>query len=304
MVKLKSKKRVIRCFRAYKRGVSQKFMAKKLNISTRWFRKLYRQWEKTGDLDLCYKKLGRPRKMLSDEHRNLIIQTYEEYRLNAVYLEKVIYAEHGVRIPHNAIHKVLLEEGFAKREPNKSKRRKPWIRYERTHSLSAGHLDWYEPSDGPKVCAVLDDASRKILAGGEFLNATAANSIGLVQQVIDEYGHIRILRESITDHGTQFCSNKKDPSSHRFEDFLKQNKIKHILCRVKHPQSNGKIEKWFHTYSIHRPRFNSFHEFSHWYNNRPHGALRLRHAETPEQAFWRKLPKEYYFGIAVKYLGW
>lgn len=304
MVKLKSKRKVIRCFKAYKRGVSQKYMANQLGISTRWFRKLYRQWEKTGDLKLCYKKLGRPKKILSEDNRQLIIQTYDRYRLNAVYLEKVIYAEHRIRIPHNTIHKILLEEGFAKREPNKSKRRKPWIRYEREHSLSAGHLDWHEPTNGPKVCAVLDDASRKILAGDEFLCATAENSIKLVQQVIDDYGYIRVLRESITDHGTQFYHNKNDSASHKFSDFLKQHNIKHILCRIKHPQSNGKIEKWFHTYSIHRPRFESFNDFTNWYNNRPHGALKLRYAETPEQAFWRKLPKEYYFSIAVKQFGW
>jgi len=35
--------------------------------------------------------------------------------------------------------------------------------------MSAGHIDWHEESkDGIKVCAILDDASRKILAGGSL----------------------------------------------------------------------------------------------------------------------------------------
>ena len=53
----------------------------------------------------------------------------------------------------------------------KSKRRKPWIRFERKHSLSMVHLDWHTSIHGGKkvfVCVVLDDSSRRIFAGGEF----------------------------------------------------------------------------------------------------------------------------------------
>jgi len=62
----------------------------------------------------------------------------------------------------------LKASGLAQDDPNKKKRRK-WVRYERKHSLSAGHIDWHE-RDGTriKVCVILDDASRMILAGGEF----------------------------------------------------------------------------------------------------------------------------------------
>jgi len=33
-----------------------------------------------------------------------------------------------------------------------------------------------------------------------------------------------------------------------FEEFCNGNEIKHILGRVHHPQTNGKIERWFGTY--------------------------------------------------------
>ena len=36
------------------------------------------------------------------------------FRLNALYQEKTIYARCKIRIPHNTIHKVMLEFGFAK----------------------------------------------------------------------------------------------------------------------------------------------------------------------------------------------
>ena len=52
---------------------------------------------------------------------------------------------------------------FASEQESKQKRRKPWVRYERDHSLSAVHMDWHisRAVPGKQVCVVLDDASRK-----------------------------------------------------------------------------------------------------------------------------------------------
>ncbi len=308
MVKIKNKKKLATALKRYGNGkIKQEMLASWLGITTRRFRQIYHDYKTTGEIPVIGKHLGRPSKTIPEEHERIIVEKYDKYRLNALYLEKVIYAEERVRIPHNAIHKVLKKYGFAKDEESKKGRRKPWIRYERKHSLSAAHMDWCEPPGESKVCAVLDDASRKILSGGEFENATAENSINLAREVIEKYGYIGVLRETITDHGSQFYANKRDENGeadHSFEAFLKANGIKHILCRYNHPQSNGKIEKWFDLYQIHRWRFNTFEEFIDWYNNRPHGSLNLRRAETPEMAFWRKMPEEYYYGLAIKALGW
>ena len=96
-------------------------------------------------------------------------------------------------------------------------------------------MDWTEWSNGLKCCVVLDDSSRKILAGIECENATAEASIKLVKQVLEEYGHIRRIREIITDHGTQFYANKRDKkgnAEHSFEQYLESEGVKHILCRI------------------------------------------------------------------------
>ncbi|MCX6678310.1 MAG: hypothetical protein NTU95_10285, partial [Methanothrix sp.] len=91
---------------------------------------------------------------------------------------------------------------------NLEERKRPWIRFERKHSLSMVHLDWHTSiHDGKKVfvCVVLDDSSRRILSGGEF--------------------------DAETTDKTQFYANKRDKNSDadsRFEDFLEENKIKHI----------------------------------------------------------------------------
>jgi len=79
------------------------------------------------------------------------------------------------------VHAILLEEGMAKEEWNKKGSKKPWMRYERGYSLSAGHMDWYQHHDGRWVCVVLDDVSRKVLAGGEYRHRSAEASVELVR---------------------------------------------------------------------------------------------------------------------------
>lgn len=308
MVKIKNKKRLMWCLKQYKAGkASQKDLAKLLTITPRRFRQVYAKYSSTNIIPCIGQSLGRPKEPINPMYRRLIVETYSRYNLNAVYLEKVIFAENNLRIPHNMIHTMLKQEGLAKSEPNKQKRRKAYIRYERKHSLSAVHLDWHEPEGGPKVCAVEDDSSRKILSGGEFEHATTENCIKLMDHAIATTKHLGDIRECITDHGTQFCANKHDKegnAEHAFEKYLQEHNIKPILCRYKHPQSNGKIERWWDTYRVHRKRFNTFQAFVEWYNNRPHGSLNLRRAETPEQAFLRRLPEEYYYNLAAKFLRW
>ena len=51
------------------------------------------------------------------------------------------------------------------------------------------------------------------------------------------------IKQCISDHGSQFVSNLTDGNS-RFVNYLRRKEIKQILCRIKHPQSNGKIERW------------------------------------------------------------
>jgi putative transposase len=65
------------------------------------------------------------------------------------------------------------------------------------------------------------------------------------------YGQIR---QCISNYGTQFIKTIANDYC-RFQEFLREKGIKHILCRIKHPQSNGKIEKWFSIYKNHRKAF-------------------------------------------------
>ena len=65
-----------------------------------------------------------------------------------------------------------------------------------------------------------------------------------------KYGKIK---QCISDRGSQFMNNMEGYSE--FQEFLKSIQIHHIKTRIKHPQSNGKVEKWFECYDKHRKAF-------------------------------------------------
>lgn len=69
--------------------------------------------------------------------------------------------------------------------------------------------------------------------------------------------------------------------------------IKHIVGRAHHPQTNGKIERWFGTYKREfNERFKNIDEYVEFYNNeRPHQRLGYK---TPAEVF----KKSQYFEIA------
>jgi putative transposase len=204
-------------------NISSRIIALEMKISIRTVNRVWGHWMKYKE-PLAPRKFGRPKTNLNESDKLLVLKIHKEQNSGARRLEKIIEHKYGRHIPHNAIHEVLLENGLANENQKKKKRRKPWIRYERKHSLTAVHLDWHTSRiNGKEVCVVLDDSSRFILSGGEFPAATGEASIDLVRKALEDYGEIRRIREVITDHGTQFFANKTDKngeSESAFDAFL------------------------------------------------------------------------------------
>lgn len=264
------------------------YQARKIaGISIRRVNQVMRIYETTGLLPEIGKTNGRPKKSICAWEIQLIKEAYLKYRVSADTLQRLIDRDYAKHIGHNRIHHILVELGYAKRKNKKDIRKKDWIRYQRRHSLTAIHIDWH--FDGKiYIFAVIDDASRKLLALIECSSPTTEASIVGVEEAL-RHGRIK---QCISDHGSQFIANVTDGNS-KFKKYLTAQGIKQILCRIKHPQSNGKVEKWFETYDKHRQAFKTKEEFMHWYNEvRPHRSLNFEILETPQQAFIRKMHAE------------
>jgi putative transposase len=247
-------------------------------------RELYRVHQDTGQY-LFPKKPGRKPRLVSDKERNLILRARDEHPISgALALEKILDSQ-GVHIPHNRIHRILKEAGLAIDEPRKQRCRK-WIRYERRYSNSLWHADWFEQKQD-QIVLFEDDASRFITGYGVFNNATAKNSMIVLDQAIQCYG---IPKQLMTDHGVQFTSLPRetcdDPRPNEFQQFLQRYSIRHIKARVKHPQSNGKVERAGQTLQKLWKYFQCWDVAVCYYNyKRPHSSLENGCLRTPFQAF-------------------
>ena len=182
--------------------------------------------------------------------------------------------------------------GLALNEPRKHVRKK-WIRYEREHSNSLWHTDWKLIEGQGWFTAYLDDASRYIIGYGLFPEATSEHSVEVLVSAITKNGKPASI---LTDHGTQFYANEAEEKVKgltEFEKYLISNEIRQIIGRVQHPQTNGKIERFFRTVEEKLPRFKSLDNLIEWYNmRRPHMSLNLDVIETPYKAYLRKMPPE------------
>ena len=129
------------------------------------------------------------------------------------------------------------------------------------------------------------------MAAGEFEHATEENTIFLLYQaiLINEVCPVIVL----SDKGTQFYNSKKNNKGERtlslFEQELMYLGIQFWTSRRNHPQTNGKMEKWFDTM---KKRFKkhpneSLQDFVNFYNEeRIHHALDYK---TPEKVYIENL---------------
>ena len=303
-----------------KGDLTNRQIAESMKISVIWVKKLWARYRHAESAKITYStRIGRPEAGLPGRREySAVISARHKYACGAVKLEDRIRDDTGIHIPHMTIHNILAEDDYILRTPKKSRQRK-WVRYERKHSNSMWHTDYKQLDDKRWFIAYMDDASRFITGFGVFEHATGYNAIAVLQEAISNHGRPASI---LTDHGSQFYANAgeyKQKGASEFEKELVALDIKHILARVNHPQTNGKLERFHgelqrklgiftesdYTKTVRitdsNPHvgdpFNTesnrddVSRFIDWYNNiRPHMSLNEDIGETPSQAFIRKMP--------------
>jgi len=301
MSKLNNKKIRWSINQVIKRNHSCREISEIYDVSERWIQCLVKKYKDTNTYPIMNWK-RRPKTYLTGEQKSLIDKGFSETFFGAMMLRHHIRVTYNVNIPQNKMHAYMVEKGYSIPNPKKQKQRKR-CRYERDHSLSLLHADWTEHL-GKQIIGFEDDASRNMLSLMEFDNANTDNTIKAFKVAIKNLGELAPFIIAInTDRGTQFFGNKKgsgEEALHKFVEYLNSLGIKHIPSRVKNPQTNGKIERWFQEYKKHRNKFKSAEEFRVWYNNKIHGALKYRRGETPEKAFIKKIDPSVWIGLRFK----
>jgi len=276
-------------------------LARAYGVSDRWVRKLRRLYLEGRPLP-GLGRVGRPPRPITSEERSFILRCEDEERLNPLALEKAIERYRGIHIPHNRLWRVLKEDGQVAYSPAK-KHRRVWVRFERRFSNSLWQMDFTLLRPGEWMLVILDDASRLVVGYAVTRRPTAELAWATFLHAGKTYG---FPREILTDHGTQFTKEPHEAVGY-FDRKLAELRrdgvrVRHVRGRVKPPQTGGKIERFNGTLkaSLRRrrkdgtPLFAGVDDVVRWYNaRRPHMSLDFDRAETPLEAFERKLrPRE------------
>lgn len=286
-----SQKKVRWIIREMEKGeISAYQIAKIQKVSQRWVWKLYRRYRKTGKYPYP-KRPGRKPSSITDEEREYVKSLKEKHPLSGAITLEHVSATEGRRMPHNRLHRILKDAGLAKDEPKKQRMRK-YIRWQRKHSNSLWHTDTFEHGENDKDMVLYeDDASRFMLDGKPLTRNTSKNCTAVLDKAVKNYG---IPKQCLSDRGIQFTSSPREdcpePGPNEFQKYLKKHEIVHIKARVKHPQTNGKMERAGGTIRKLIKHFGSTEKAMDYYNfKRPHWSLNLEDCETPFQAYIRKM---------------
>ena len=201
---------------------------------SRWVR----QYRRFGEEGLENNKPGARERQINPLFERIILTKWEE-RKRSCHKLWIDLKMNGYNVSERQIQKIYKKYGL-----RISKRTRPsqvkFVKYEWPRSNMLWHTDWTQcPFTGFQLIAFIDDHSRYIVHAEYFTNATTENTVLAFARAIKQHGKPDAI---LTDNGSQFNVHGL------FEEFCKRNDIHHILGRIHHPQTNGKIERWFGTY--------------------------------------------------------
>ena len=250
-----------------------------------------KKYEKYGEYGLKDHKPGRLFEPVSPKFYDLVIKEWKKNKCGARKLHAIL-SKRGFSVSLRKISQVMVAEGFqkpclARRKPRKYKR------YEWPISNFMWHTDWHvlkrAELKGKWFVSYIDDCSRKIMGYGTFDSPTTKASLLVLYKAIAENCVIPV--ELNSDRGSQYIPSKFDKrgkANSVFQEALEELGIVFVPSRARHPQTNGKLEK-FHDILEKEfdERFKTLDEFIRWYNDE-----RLSEAVdymTPNEAYKKRL---------------
>ena len=231
---------------------SNKRICNKFEISRTTLYKLKYKYLSDGLYGLEDHKPGPLKNVINPIFYANVIKIRKKHDYGACRIEKY-FKNKGFSVSHHKINQILNYEKLINKKMGK--RIKPkYVRYEADNVNDQWHIDWsIDPLSKKYLFAIIDDKSRFIVFAGLFDSASAKNSALSIQKAINRYG---APKEIVSDNGTHFKDLQNKKVNKELTVIEERYHIKHIFIRPGHPQSNGKIERWFGSYKREFPRMN------------------------------------------------
>ena len=274
--------------RKRRNGTPPSQIARDLGITARHVRRLWARFRRTGTTRA---KMGRPRTHVTASQIRLVTDAHSRRPVGVVRTARYLRKNHD--ISYCAVYRILKKNGAVAASAARSRRRK-WVRYERRYSNAMWHVDWHEMKDprfrGLQLVTYLDDASRCVVAARIFTQATSENAVLALRDAIGRFGTPATI---LSDNGSCFVGRggrrnappgKWTPTA--FESELLDRGIELINSRPHHPQTNGKLERFFRSVEDEIWHYESLSAYIEYYNeDRLHFSLDIDNYQTPLMAF-------------------
>jgi len=292
----------------YNAHVSIQELAQRSNKSARTIYR-YIGLVKKGKLDSDIpnkSRSGRPR--VFDDRIFIRIQELktEIPERSAISIQKLLQKEFESRVPSlSSIRSFLHERGLLSSTHLSNQ---GYIVFEREQPNDLWQIDIagvqvYGDLNNCYLIALLDDCSRFILAAQYYPDQQVKWVVDILRQAIERHGR---PNQILADNGLQFKAMMREHES-TYETILNHLGIEPIYAKAHHPQTKGKLERWFGTVlqqfypdalariksatSMSLAELNSlFMEWVEWYNTqKPHRSLPGN--RTPIDVFINKNPR-------------
>ena len=208
---------------------------------------------------------------------------------------QLLLRDEGIVLPAITLHRVLLRHGLVRPDDRRSP---AWQRFERPAPNQLWQMDFKSPKGcqqpvGP--LSVMDDHSRFVIA----LEKTGSTRTEAVQEGLERAFRSAGLPEAmLMDHGTPWWNAQAPSGWTKLQVWLMKQGIACLFSGIRHPQTQGKVER-FHL-ALEMARRRRLHnaemdqawldQFRYEYNYlRPHQALGM---QTPATR-WVPSPRRY-----------
>ena len=211
-----------------------------------------REWRRRfldeGPAGLEEKKRGAKKGSRLPDHTRQAILLMKEERPDwgVERIHDMLYRSRGFTASPSAIAKLLKGEGYVSLPvPTKPHPDRP-RRFERAKPNQLWQTDIFtfalkRERQNLHLIAFLDDRSRFITGHGLFSSCTAPLVKEVFLKAVTNFG---VPQEVLTDQGTQYYSRRGKSA---FSKLLEARGVKQVVARSHHPQTLGKIERFWGT---------------------------------------------------------
>ena len=233
------------------------------------------------------------------EYETRVVELRQELGWGAKAIRHVLEREEGIRLGRMTVHRIIERNGQIREE---DRHRPATTRFQREEPNQLWQMDFKGQFPmGEGQCfplSVLDDHSRYLI-GLQALPGTRTEGVETaLRKFFLEYG---VPQAMLMDHGTPWWNVMNGHGLTRLSVSLIKQNIRLCFSGIRHPQTQGKVEKFHDTLRravAHRNRWpkdldswqQDFTEIRHTYNyRRPHEALNM---DVPASRY-RAAPRTY-----------